>query len=335
MIQTGFRRFAVLTAVLLVLLILVFLISMDIGHIRLPPGAVFATVFGQGTAEQQLVLFDFRLPRIVISILIGMGLAASGTILQCITRNDLADPGIMGINAGAALAVLLFFTYFPVNQAVPTLFVPMVTFAGGMAAAILIYALAHKKEDGVTPMRLVLMGIAVAAGIAAVTFAVSIRLDAFTYNFVELWLAGSIWAGSWKYVQVLLPWIVVLIPFSIFRSRTLNVIQLNEHAAIGLGAALIKERLIFLAVAVALAASCVAIGGIIGFVGLIAPHVARRLVGPKHQYLILSSALIGGLLVLAADTVGRSLFQPIEIPTGIVVAVIGAPYFLYLLMRSK
>lgn len=335
MIEKGLRRFVVSVSVVFVLLVAVFLVSMGMGKIALPPEAVIATVFGQGTGVQQLILFDFRLPRILIALLIGMGLAASGAILQCITRNELADPGIMGINAGAGLAVLMFFAFYPVNQATPTLMVPLITFAGGMGAAVLIYLLAHKKEDGVTPMRLILMGIAVAAGLSAATFAVSIRLDAFTYNFANLWLAGSIWASSWSHVAVLLPWIVILVPYTIYRSRTLNVIQLNEHVAVGLGASLMRERLTFLAVAVALAASCVAIGGIIGFVGLIAPHVARRLVGPKHQYLIFASALIGALLVLAADTAGRFVLQPLEVPTGIVVALIGAPYFLYLLMKSK
>jgi iron complex transport system permease protein len=308
---------------------------MDTGLIRLTPSEVLSTLLGQGSDEQKLILFDFRLPRIVIALLIGMGLAVSGTILQGITRNELADPGIMGINAGAGLAVLLFFAYYPTNQVAPALFVPIIAFIGGILAAILIYVLAHKKEDGVSPMRLVLMGIAVAAGISAAMFAISIRLSAFTFNFVTIWLAGSIWATSWKHVFVLLPWIVILIPFAIYRSRTLDVIQLNEHVAVGLGTSLTRDRLVFLVVAVALAASCVAIGGTIGFVGLVAPHLARRLVGPKHQYLTFTSALLGGLLVLVSDTLARLVIQPSEVPTGIIVALVGAPYFLYLLLKSK
>ncbi|MFD0672564.1 FecCD family ABC transporter permease [Cohnella sp. GCM10027633] len=333
MTDAKLRRFALVNVAVAALIVLVFLISLNSGLIRLSPKDVFATLFGQGTGEQELILFDFRMPRILIALLIGMGLAVSGAILQGITRNDLADPGIMGINAGAGLAVLLFFAYYPINQAAPALFVPMIAFAGGFAAALLIYVLSIKKGEGISPMRLILMGIAVAAGISAATFAISIRLDAFTFNFVNVWLAGSIWATGYKHVLVLLPWILILIPLAIYRSRSLNVISLHEHVAVGLGSSVSRQRFFFLAVAVALAASSVAIGGTIGFVGLIAPHVARRLVGPQHQYLIVTSAFIGGLLLLLADTIARYGIESTEIPTGIVAAVIGAPYFIYLLMK--
>jgi iron complex transport system permease protein len=185
------------------------------------------------------------------------------------------------------------------------------------------------------PIRLILVGIAVAAGISAAMIVLTIKLDPQQFQFVQVWLAGSIWGTNWKYVTALLPWIVILLPYVFYKSRIFNVLQLGDHAAVGLGTPVERERLKMLSAAVALAASCVAVGGGIGFVGLIGPHLARRLVGPSYQVLLPASALTGGLLLIVADTLGRWMMQPSEIPTGIVLAVIGAPYFLYLLAKSK
>lgn len=332
------RRKAKGIAVLSVFALLIlgtFMVSMDIGYIRLSPIEVIRTLAGLGTDKQELILFDFRLPRIVISVLVGAGLAVSGCILQGVSRNALAEPGILGINAGAGCMVVLFISFYPIKTAAPVLFLPFLAFAGAGLAAAMTYALAFKKHDGLSPTRLVLAGIAVAAGINAATIVLTLRLDPQNYQFVAVWMAGSIWATNWKFVLALSPWLLVLLPFVWYKARVLNVLQLGEQPATGLGAPVEKERLGLLAASVALAGSCVAVGGAIGFVGLIAPHLARRLVGPQHQLLLPASALAGGLLLIMADTLARCILQPSEIPTGIVVAVIGAPYFLYLLAKSR
>ncbi|RED54712.1 FecCD family ABC transporter permease [Cohnella lupini] len=328
------RGFTVIISLVL-LIVLVLLISMNTGFIRLTPLEVIRTFFGGGTDKQHLILFDFRLPRIVISILIGMGLAVSGCILQGITRNGLSDPGILGINAGAGLAVLTYIMYFPTTISAPVFFLPMLAFVGASGTASLIYMLSFKKNEGASPIRLILNGIGIAAAISAATVAITLRLSPEKFQFVERWNAGAIWGTNWKFVLALLPWILILIPYSFYKSRTLDVLNLGEQLAAGLGAKVEGERLRLLAVAVALAGACVAVSGGISFVGLIAPHLARRLVGSKHQILLPTSALAGGLLVIISDTIGRVAFQPSEIPTGLVIAVIGAPYFLYLLARSK
>lgn len=322
-------------SILMVLIIIVFIISMNTGVIRLSPIEVLRTFFGGGTAKQGIILWDFRLPRIVISILVGAGLAVSGAILQGISRNMLADPGILGINAGAGLAIILVVSFYPNNAGAPLFFMPMIAMLGAGLAAFLIYTLSYVKGKGISSSRLLLVGIAVSAGIAALMMVLSIRLDPTDFQFVQIWLAGSIWGTNWKFVLALLPWIVVLIPYVIFKANVLNVLNLGEMTSIGLGIRMERERLGLLAAAVALAGACVAVGGGIGFVGLIGPHLARRLVGPKHQYLIPASALTGGLLLIVADTIARGMFQPTEVPTGIVAAVIGAPYFLYLLVRTR
>ncbi|WP_240420626.1 FecCD family ABC transporter permease [Paenibacillus periandrae] len=322
-------------SILSVLIIIAFLVSMNMGFIRLSPIDVIRTLFGLGTNKQNLILFDFRLPRIVISVLIGAGLAVSGCVMQGISRNALADPGILGINAGAGLMVMLFISFYPTTAAAPVFLLPVLALVGAGLTAALIYSLAYKRHKGLSPTRLLLTGIAVAAGISAAMIVLMLRLSPDKYQFVATWMAGSIWGTNWKFVLSLLPWIVVLLPFVFYKASVMNVLNLGEQTAVGLGASVSREQVKLLSAAVGLAASCVAVSGGIGFVGLIGPHLARRLVGPKHQLLLPTSALVGSLLVITADTLGRQILQPSEIPTGIVVAIIGAPYFLYLLARSK
>lgn len=329
------RKNFIILGTLVVLILITFVISMNTGVIKLTPLEVIRTLFGQGDAQQQLILFEFRLPRIVLAVLVGMGLAVSGAVLQGISRNALADPGILGINAGAGLAVMLFISFFPSTKAAPVYLLPVLAFIGSGLTAIIIYTLSYKRHEGITPMRLILTGVAVAAGISSAMIVLTLRLTPENYQFVATWLAGSIWGSNWRFVLSLLPWLIVLLPFVYVKSRVLNILNLGEITAVGLGASIEKERRWLLAASVGLAGASVSVSGGIGFVGLVAPHLARQLVGAKHQFLLPTSALLGGLLVLLADTIGRSILEPSEIPTGIVVAVLGAPYFLYLLARLK
>lgn len=330
------RRKAVSIMALIGLLVIVaFIIAMNTGQMKLGPVEVIKTLFGQGTSKQNIVLFDFRLPRIVIAVLIGAGLAVSGAILQGISRNALADPGIMGINAGAGLMVMLYISFFPTVSLGSIFFVPILALIGAGATAALIYVLAYKKDVGISPTRLILTGIAIAAGISSAMIVLTLRLNPEKYQMIATWLAGSIWGSNWKFVLALLPWLVVLLPLAFIKAKTLDVLNLGEQTATGLGTPIEKERIKMLAIAVGLAASSVAVSGGISFVGLIGPHLARRIVGPQHRLLLPTSALVGSLLVLVSDTIGRVIVQPNQIPTGIVVSVLGAPYFLYLLARSS
>jgi len=333
--QKSKKKNYLILGTLTLLIVITFVISMNTGVIKLTPIEVLRTIFGQGDARQQLILFEFRLPRIVLAVLVGMGLAISGAILQGISKNALADPGILGINAGAGLAVMLYISFFPSTKAVPVYLLPVLAFVGSGITAILIYTLAYRRHEGITPMRLLLTGIAVAAGISSAMIVLTLRLSPENYQFVATWLAGSIWGSNWKFVVSLLPWLLILLPFVYSKSRVLNVLNLGEITAVGLGASIERERRWLLAASVGLAGASVSVSGGIGFVGLIAPHLARQLVGAKHQFLLPTTALLGGLLVLLADTIGRSIFEPSEIPAGIVVAIVGAPYFLYLLARLK
>src|SRR5699024_8590622 len=327
------RRAVAIAIILIVLLLVMLMISLNTGLIRIDPLRVVKTIFGGGDPRDELLLFEFRRPRLTIAVVIGMGLAVSGAVLQGIVKNPLADPGIIGINAGAGLAVMLFVTYFSTELGNSVFLMPLLAFAGAGITAAIIYIFSYKKDEGVSPIRLILVGVAVAAGISALMIVLTLKLDPKVYDFVATWLAGSIWGSNWNFVLALLPWLVVLIPFVYMKSRVLDVLNLGDHTAVSLGMNLEKERRILLAAAVGLAAASVSVSGGIGFVGLIAPHMTRQLVGSKHKYVIPICALVGAVLVLTADTLARVILQPAEIPTGIIVAVIGAPYFLYLLAK--
>lgn len=331
--KTALRNVAVVL-VFSVLLILSFTVSMNTGYSKLSPLDTLRTLFGGGSSKENLILFGFRLPRIVISMLVGAGLALSGCIIQGVSRNALADPGLLGINAGAGLTVILFVLFFGSQSYLSVFTLPFLALLGGGLAAILIYALAYKREGGLAPIRLILTGVAMQAGLSALTTVLVVKLDETQFDFVATWQAGSIWGSNWKFVLALLPWLL-LIPYVLSKSRALDVLSLGDDIAYGLGASVEKERRRLLVSAVALAASCVAVSGSISFVGLIAPHLARRLVGPRHRILLPVCALAGAVLVSVSDTVARVIAQPFEIPTGIMVAIIGAPYFLYLLVKNK
>ncbi|WP_153977134.1 FecCD family ABC transporter permease [Paenibacillus xylanilyticus] len=329
------KRSITVSVTLLCIACAVIVISLNTGTIRLSPLAVLQTLLGHGSPDDQIVLFDYRLPRILITVLAGAGLGISGAALQGITRNPLADPGILGLHAGAALGLMVFVSLSYSMDGSIALLIPLFTFAGGFISALIIMLLAYDRHNGVSPIKLILVGIAVAAGFHALTLYLSLRLDEDTYSFAARWLAGSVWGRDWIHVQALLPWIVVCVPYIWSRSKTLDAFGLGDAAATGIGTPVRSQRIWLLLCTVALSAISVSMAGGIGFIGLAAPHLARRLVGPMHRHLIPAAGLIGMVILVTADTLGRTIFQPNAIPAGIVVAAIGAPYFLYLLVRTK
>lgn len=329
------QRALVVTVVLLCLSAAVVLYSLNTGTLKLSPVMVVKTLFGFGDFQSETVLFDYRLPRIVVTMLAGIGLGIAGGILQSLSRNPLADPGIIGLNAGAAFGLIVFVTYFHALEGNPSLLIPLFTFGGGLLAAAVIVLLAYDRHEGLVPIRLILVGIAVAAGFSALTLYLSLKLDEDTYTFASRWLVGNVWGRDWIHVLALLPWIVCLVPLTLMQTNTLNALTLGDAVASSIGVRVQRKRLLLLTLAVGLASASVSMTGGIGFIGLVAPHLARRLVGSLHQYFLPVSALLGLLILVSADTIGRSIFAPNAIPAGVVVAFIGAPYFLYLLTKTK
>lgn len=329
------QRALAVTVVLICLSAAVVLYSLNTGTLKLSPVMVVKTLFGFGDFQSETVLFDYRLPRIVVTMLAGIGLGIAGGILQSLSRNPLADPGIIGLNAGAAFGLIVFVTYFHALEGNPSLLIPLFTFGGGLLAAAVIVLLAYDRHEGLVPIRLILVGIAVAAGFSALTLYLSLKLDEDTYTFASRWLVGNVWGRDWIHVLALLPWIVCLVPLTLMQSNTLNALTLGDAVASSVGVRVQRKRLLLLTLAVGLASASVSMTGGIGFIGLVAPHLARRLVGSLHQYFLPVSALLGLLILVSADTIGRSIFAPNAIPAGVVVAFIGAPYFLYLLTKTK
>jgi iron complex transport system permease protein len=331
------KKLSAVLVFIVALIVVMFFVSLSTGVIKIAPSDVIKTFLNQGTDRQELVLFDFRLPGIVLALLIGAGLAVSGVILQGITQNELADPGILGINTGAGLAVVLFLYFFK-NQLDPTspfsfFIMPVAALVGAIVAAMLIYALAWKK--GVNPVRLVLVGIGVNAGFAAFLTIFQLKMDPQDFRQATVWLTGDIWNANWNMVFALVPWMLILIPIALRKAHSLNVMNLGDEVASGLGTSVERERMFLLFVAVALAGAAVAAGGGIAFLGLVIPHIARKIMGPLHQYIIPLSTLLGALLLMVSDTIGKNLLAPTEIPVGIIVSIISAPYFVFLLIRTK
>lgn len=330
------RKIISVSMILLLAIIAVFLISLNMGTMKIPLAEVVKAFSGTGSEQNYTVLMHFRLPRMVIAILIGAGIAVSGAILQSVSRNALADPGILGINSGAGLAVVLYIFYFQgssFSSGIWSVYImPFAALVGAFLAAFLIYSLAWKQ--GVTPIRLVLVGIGINAAFGALIIVFQLMMDPNNFMQATIWLSGSIWGASWEYVVAILPWILFLVPWAVFKSQNLNVLNLGDHTAAGLGVTVERERRTLLFISVALAGACVAVGGGIAFLGLVAPHLARKLVGPRHQGMLPVSALLGSLVLLVADMIGKNLMAPSEIPVGLVVSCLGAPYFIYLLIKD-
>lgn len=315
---------------LLLLMIIGIFLSLTVGTNKLSFYDLMQVFQGTGSRSQQLIVFDFRFPRLLVSILAGMGLAVSGYIFQTITHNDLADPGILGINAGAGLTVLIYLGFYASGES--SWLLPFIACVGSCLATVLVYFFGRQSER-ITPNRLLLSGIAVNAGISALTLLGTIRVSKDNYQFVTSWLSGTIWGTTWQHVFLLLPWIVCLIPLVMSRGRYLEVLELGDDVAVGLGVKLKKTQLFFLVCAVCLAAVSVSIAGSISFIGLIAPHIARQITRRKNNQTLLMTALIGGVLLLFSDVFARVILPSGEMAAGIIVSLIGAPYFILQLLK--
>ena len=320
---------------LTVLVFVVAVISMNVGRIRLSPIEVLHVLTGQGTEKQNLIVFDLRLPRIVLAILVGIGMSISGCIMQSLLKNDLASPGTLGISSGSGLFVLLYITIFAAKGLISPLLLPVLAFVGGLTAAMLIFALAYRKGKEISHTGLILTGVAMGSGYGALTLMITLGLDTKQYDFALRWQVGNLWGDDWKYIMVLLPWVVIIGLYVMYKSNALNAINLGNQTASGLGVAVKKEFVILALAAVALSSGSVALGGNFFFVGLIAPHIARKLVGSNHKFMIPTAAMIGALIILGADSFTRTVSLGADIPTGIMITIFVTPYFLYLLSKAN
>ena len=273
------------------------------------------------------IIWNIRLPRAVTGALVGMSLALSGAILQAVMRNPLADPHIIGISSGAGLTGIAILILFPAY----TYLMPAAAFTGAMVAAIMIYILAWK--NGIKPVRIILAGVAVSAFLGAAISSLLIFYGDRVHSAV-LWMVGGLAARSWHDVTLIVPYTLAGLTLSLAGAYYLNLLQLGDDMARGLGLSVERARLGLTAIASLLAASAVSVAGLLGFVGLIVPHMVRLLGGTDYRYIIPGSALLGMAVVTWCDTVARVILAPVELPVGIIMAFLGAPFFLYLLRRE-
>lgn len=299
---------------------------------------IVQTLIGNGSKAENMAILQIRLPRTMIAILVGMSLAVAGGVLQTVTKNDLAEPGMIGINAGAALTIVLFITahttsYYDKLSKNQILIMPLIAFMGAMLASILVYLLTYRK--GIKPVRLILVGIGVNAGLNAVISYYQLTSSKGDFNQVLTWTNGSLWGSSWTYVKLITPLFLGVFLLIYRKSRILDVLQLGDDLAIGLGIDVKRETVIFFFLSAALSAIATAVAGNIAFLGLLGPQIARKIVGGRNRLLLPLGGLISAAILILADTAARCLFSPIELPVGIVVSLIGVPYFIYLMMREK
>ncbi|MFB2839040.1 FecCD family ABC transporter permease [Floridanema evergladense] len=325
------RRLPLLLLILVMFSLVAIVLNLYQGEYPIATIDIIKTLLGidTGNPDRAFVIYTLRLPRTLIAFMVGVALALSGAIFQGLTRNVLADPSIIGINAGASLVAVAVIVLFP---SAPVYTLPIASFVGASFIAMLIYGLAW--NGGTSPTLLILLGIGLSAIASAFTSLMITFGSIYDVTQALVWLAGSLYGATWEQFFSLLPWIIVGVPIALSLSRQINLLNLGDEVAKGLGSRVEWQRGLLVLVAVALAGSAVATAGTIAFVGLIAPHAGRQIIGTNHQNLLPVTALLGGLLVTLADLVSRILFAPIELPCGVITAAIGAPFFLYLLIRN-
>ncbi len=308
------------------LIVLLFGLSIRLGTYTLSFEEIWAAF--QPDDKNYFTLMEYRLPRAVLAILLGGALAISGVLVQSVVRNPLASPDILGINNAAGLVAVSVLMFLP-NLAF--YWMPIFAFLGGVLSFVILWVVCGFNFR---PIKMAIIGVALSALWAAISHYLMLT-NPVEINTAMLWLTGSLWGRSWSYLNVVLPWLVVLLPLPFIFCRDLDTLGLGENKASTLGVTVNKVQISVLVLAVALSTTAVAICGPIAFLGLVAPHLARRLVGGRHRTLLPAALIIGALLLQLSDILARVIDPPTELPAGILTAIIGAPYFFYLLMRTK
>ena len=312
--------------VTLSLMVLLFGLSIRLGTYTLSFEEIWAAF--KPDDKNYFTLMEYRLPRAVLAILLGGALAISGVLVQSVVRNPLASPDILGINNAAGLIAVSVLMFLP-NLAF--YWMPIFAFLGGVLSFVILWIVCGFNFR---PIKMAIIGVALSALWAAISHYLMLT-NPVEINTAMLWLTGSLWGRSWSYLNVVLPWLVVLLPLPFIFCRDLDTLGLGENKASTLGVTVDKVQISVLVLAVALSTTAVAICGPIAFLGLVAPHLARRLVGGRHRTLLPAALIIGALLLQLSDILARVIDPPTELPAGILTAIIGAPYFFYLLMRTK
>lgn len=328
-VHTKRYRLAMITAASAALIIAA-VVSIVSGTIHVPINELFSLFAGnsEGGLSNQII-YNVRLPRTITGIFVGMNLAVAGVLLQGILKNPIASPNIIGVNAGAGLAAVVIMTILPGKIA----YLPPASFAGALAACLIIYGLSMRSSGRSSTAHIVLAGVAVSSLLNAITSGLMV-INSDVLEVTYSWLLGSLSGRSWSAVNTIWPYSLIGLAVAMFISPKLNLFGLGDEVASSVGLRVGLYRIVILLTAAVLAGSAVSVSGTIGFIGLIAPHSARLLIGGDHKYLVPLSAIFGAMLLVLSDTVARTIFQPVELSVGIITAFLGAPFFLFILLRK-
>lgn len=310
----------------LVLLLILLILLTTVGSVNLSFTEIINALINNDNKMVTTIVYKMRLPRNILAALVGANLAVSGVLLQSVMKNPLADPGITGVSSGASVAAIFILLLLPQYTGI----LPIAAFIGGAIACILVFLMAYK--NGLKPGRIVLAGVAINTILGGVISYLS-TMYSDRIQSAMLWLNGSLATKTWADVEMLFIYSVVGLVVSLFLIRSANVLQLGDDAAINLGFNVNLTRLLISGVAVFLAATSTAVVGIISFVGLIVPHIARMIMGSDHKFTIPFSMILGSIVLLVADTLGRTIGGAVEIPVGVIMSIVGGPFFLYLLRK--
>ncbi|MBX9138449.1 MULTISPECIES: iron ABC transporter permease [unclassified Clostridium] len=326
--KVSYKKFKVSFIIIsLLILLATVLVSLKLGSVNITFNELISGLFSGQKDGNIGIIRDLRMPRVIIAVLVGANLAIAGVLLQAVIRNPLADPYITGISSGACVVTVFFMVFIPSVTSLR----PVFGFFGGLVCCVIIYFMAYK--NGLSPIRIVLAGAACNALLGGFSSMITVSAGLGSGN-IQKWMMGSLATVNWSNVHILLIYSVIGIIAALVLSKVCNILALGSKNAKSLGFNSDLYMIIVTAVAVFLASISTSIAGVISFVGLVVPHVCRIIIGSDHKYLIPCSGIVGGFLVLFADTVGRMVMRPNEIPVGVVTAIFGAPFFLYLLRRS-
>lgn len=327
------KKGIIINILLFILLIIVFLIGCNVGQYKISILQVFETLFGGGDKYSKMTLFEFRLPRLCLALLVGIGMGMAGVSMQNLLHNDLASPGTLGVSDGSGLFVTLYVALFKTTTSSPLL-LPLLALAGGLLSAIIIFLLSIKKKSNIDPVRLIMTGVSMSACYGAIGTIMMYALDQSQLEFLQRWQSGELWGTDWNYILILFIWLLLFGGVIYYKSRTLNAIEMGYDIAKGIGVNVKKEFIIISFCAVAISSASVAFGGNFFFLGLIGPHIARKMVGTDNRILFPASSIISAILILVADMLVMGVDFLINIPTGILVSILSVPYFIYLLIKE-
>ncbi|MEM4998645.1 iron ABC transporter permease [Priestia megaterium] len=313
----------------LLVFIIMFGYSIIFGAADISIKDVWLALSSSSVNEQISIIRDIRLPREIAAVFVGAALSVSGAIMQGMTRNPLADPGLLGLTSGANAALAVTIAFIP---SVNYLGITIACFIGAAVGAILVFGIAAIKRGGFSPLRIVLAGAAVSAFLYAIGAGVGIYFK--ISKDVSMWTAGGMVGTSWEQLQIIVPFILGGIFIALLLSRQLTILSLNEEVAVGLGQQTTKVKTILFVVMILLAGASVALVGNMVFIGLMIPHIVRGIVGTDYRFIIPMSAITGAAFMLLADTLGRTVSAPYETPIAAVVSMIGLPFFLVIVRKG-